>query len=119
MNINEHKAPTDESIRLLNEFQEKAKHNIIYQQAVTSNNFTFHVTIFRHHFNETLDVWVKFNINGSDYELRFPFNLRDVMSDAIRIESHYHPISQIIDKMLRQKIAEIISEHIEIPELPK
>ena len=45
--IHEHRAPTDESVRLLNEFEEKARKNIIHKISVNENNLNAVSIIFK------------------------------------------------------------------------
>lgn len=72
VNITEKKAPTDESIRLLNEFQDKATRNLVGAFMVESNILKAGVLAFEDDasFNG-INIWAKFNLNGYDKEFRF------------------------------------------------
>lgn len=66
--ITEHRAPTDESVRLLNEMQEKAERNIIAQVRVDENHLKGTIIYFQ----ESLPDWkyryaLKFQLNGREH----------------------------------------------------
>jgi hypothetical protein len=76
--ITEKRAPTDHSIELLNEFQEKAKQNII-DTIVIDNNVMKAVALFF-----TTDIlmdgrryFLKFILNGKEYKASGEFNIID------------------------------------------
>lgn len=53
INIHHHKAPTDESIRLLNEFQEKAFSNIVNHIKVETNLVKGEVILYNDSFSRS------------------------------------------------------------------
>ncbi|MCK5236916.1 MAG: hypothetical protein KAR06_08020 [Deltaproteobacteria bacterium] len=67
----EHRAPTDESVRLLKEMEAKALKSILGQFRVETNTLKGLVTAFAPQL-ETMDTVViyQFNINGEKYEVR-------------------------------------------------
>lgn len=65
--VHEHRAPTDESIKLLREMEEKARRQIV--ESMTIDN-VFHVTAvkFQHEsFDSTAVVYVHYKLNGREY----------------------------------------------------
>lgn len=67
VNKKEFKAPTDESIRLLNEFQDKASTNII-EKVIVNNNLVDGVAIlFGDRMMGTRTLKVRFIINGQEF----------------------------------------------------
>ncbi len=75
--IHEHRAPTDDSMRLLREMEEKALASVVGTlQPAEGNTFTG-VVICRHTADAiTKNVWVHFTLNGQKYEVG-PIKLND------------------------------------------
>lgn len=71
VNIKEYKAPTDESVKLLNEMTEKSLANIVKQFAVQDNDFNFGVMVYKNPMRFVTEVIIKFKLNGKDHEMRF------------------------------------------------
>lgn len=73
--VHEHKAPTDDSVRLLNEMQDKAKNNIIKNIIVDDNIVNGSITITQDHYSmgKQYVVYFKFNLNGRDYIIEETF----------------------------------------------
>lgn len=64
--IHEHRAPTDESIRLAIEMREKVLVSIIESRVVADNTLSFAYDVL---WNETMTgrvIWVKFTLNGEE-----------------------------------------------------
>ena len=66
--VNEHRAPTDASVRLLNEMQEKARENLVDSFSVCDNAFKGEILVFRDHFSNEFVVYFVFSINGNKYK---------------------------------------------------
>jgi len=68
--VTERKAPTDESIRLLNEFQAKAQQNFIDHIKVDMSNFCkANVFFFNHDLRGDIQFFIEFEFNGEKYQL--------------------------------------------------
>lgn len=82
----EKKAPTDESIRLLNEFQEKARENLL-QQILIDDNILRGVIVaqmlpgFSTAQNDTIYM-VKFTLNGKEHNFEIRSNKYGLIKDA-------------------------------------
>lgn len=62
--VNEHRAPTDKSIGLLNEFTEKATSNLIYSRKVEQNNLKALGLYFRDDvISDRVHFIIKFKVN--------------------------------------------------------
>jgi hypothetical protein len=73
--VNEHKAPTDESVRLLNEILEKAKKNIVKNVQVSNNILNFESLFFEDYFvGNRLELYANFKLNGHYYEVKSEIN---------------------------------------------
>lgn len=73
VNVTEHRAPTDESIRLAEEYREKALQSIIHNEYVRNNNLEFRVMIADRMPSDGcygLDCYIVAIINNKRYEIR-------------------------------------------------
>jgi hypothetical protein len=66
----EHKAPTDESVRLLNEMQEKALSNTMLLFRVSNSHVDAVIRVVDEVGNMQKIALIKYSINGCDYEDR-------------------------------------------------
>jgi hypothetical protein len=70
--VTEEKAPTDESIKLLNEFQEKARENLVDSIHVKNNVFEAVALFFQNKFpKDGFTMMIKFELNGIEYKEKF------------------------------------------------
>jgi hypothetical protein len=89
--VNEHRAPTDESIRLLNEMQEKAQENIVDKFIVANNELNGNVLIFEDPITAGYKIFVRFRINGELYKFeehvsqydRVLFNVEEKLAECM------------------------------------
>lgn len=65
--VNVNRAPTDDSIRLLNELQEKATKNIIDRISVQDNEFSYFAQSWRDHLRDNILIGYKFTLNGKEH----------------------------------------------------
>ena len=109
--IHEHRAPTDESIKLFKEMQDKAFTSVISNIEVETNIFTGKIVCFNRNY-----------YNGYDYQLIFIFNLGNerfeikenidefefrVLNKENLIEKLFEKVSFVIaDKLFKQAISE-------------
>ena len=109
--ITNNKAVTDDSIRILNEFQDKANRNVLAKIDLSVNDFYFNYVVM-----ETGDIrdwgkinlWLCFNLNGKEYK----FN-KSVDDAGIQLSSilDYRDWLES-DKELKKWTMMIISEKI-------
>ncbi len=71
--VHEHKAPTDDSIKLLNEMQEKARLSLIDQIHLTNNNLHIEVRVYTDYFAFGNVADVAFVLNGQRHTLQVKF----------------------------------------------
>ncbi|MDV3537915.1 hypothetical protein CMU94_02110 [Elizabethkingia anophelis] len=70
--VNEYKAPTDESIRILNEFEKKAKENIVNKLNVKISTVdTVHIGFSNDPSLYGINHFVKFNLNSEEHKLKY------------------------------------------------
>ncbi len=101
--IHEHKAPTDESVRLLSEMEEKAREHVAFQIEVRDNEFSGCVTQFVvNQYAFVHDVYIKFTLNGKERNVkrRCPFDTWTKMDPAGARE------------MLGKAIAEAVTDEV-------
>lgn len=71
VHVKEYKAPTDESIKILREIEQKAVENIIHKVEVKNNVTTCCVVFFQDMLlmsgSDKISVKIKFKLNGVDY----------------------------------------------------
>ena len=69
--VTEHRAPTDMSVKLLNEFEEKARENIIAKVEIRENNINAAVIYYMDNFaGNRIEFHIRFKFNGKEYVMR-------------------------------------------------
>lgn len=100
----EHRAPTDESVKLLREMEDKALKSIIHHFRVESNFINGTVTIFEFdHIQQDVLCCTKFTLNGQEIIIQEPMHRDDCRANP----------DWIWDKLcerLSGRIARIITE---------
>jgi hypothetical protein len=76
-NLNEHRAPTDDSIRILNEMQDKAVKNIVDNILIDDNDLKGSVIIYRDPLMMGFKIFVRFRLNGKPYKFEERINTYD------------------------------------------
>jgi hypothetical protein len=85
VNVHEHKAPTDESIRLMEEMHDKAIKNIIAKVKVEDNLVNGECFLVQQQWNPQNDfkIYFKFKINGKEFTLE-----KELSSNKMGLEDH-------------------------------
>jgi len=79
VSITEHRAPTDESLRILNEMREKVKGDIVARVILNDNLFNVTAFIFRNDVLHDQYEWLaRYTINGKEFTPSGKFEIRDV-----------------------------------------
>jgi hypothetical protein len=79
------RAPTDESIRLLSEMQEKARENIIFNRIVLDNEFACDVYIDKLPTTFSKRATVRYKINDTTYTVDVKIDSGTTPKDAVKI----------------------------------
>ena len=106
VNITEKRAPTDESVELLKEFEEKALDKLLSAERIEFINLTGMVYFFQNHtMSDEIDYYFIFNLNGNEIRIkqkcyhreyeRFKLALKGFPQGNI-IEDMYKSLSQAI-----------------------
>jgi len=103
----EHRAPTDESVRLLNEMDEKARKNIIERVILKNTLFEGTCILYEDQFNQELLIDFKFIINGVKILLT-----KNFPNDAKYREREWL-LQQIYDHFSAELTAQVMSLCIE------
>lgn len=77
--IQENRAPTDDSIRLLQEMEKKVKDNFISRERITINELVFDAIYFQEDHN--LKITLLFNLNGKEFKVEERIEFRQHMDD--------------------------------------
>ena len=117
IDVTQYKSPTDESIRLLNEFQEKAKENIIHNIQIESTFYKAHSIVFKPELGyDKADIYIKFSINNKEFIAKKTFNhgtLRDLQMEIYNIDVPHvgHVLlRQLVEKELALILAKMFSD---------
>lgn len=103
--VTEKKAPTDESIRLYDEFLEKAKGQLVHSVVVDTNVLKGAVFCFKNNFMSfSYTCFIKFLLNGKEYKL-------EVTVDPKKARWEADPKNELI-KMLYKSISESIAQEL-------
>ncbi len=105
--ININNAPTDESIALFNELQDKAYKSIIATATINDNNLSFQSMICKERSNIVFGghtMYYKFTLNGKEYT--------DKIGIDINVSDHREKIFETIFAILSKQIAKNILETV-------
>jgi hypothetical protein len=67
-NINEHRAPTDKSVELLKEFQDKAKDTLVEHIYLDDNVFKARIDVMDLEYGHTREYRLHFKLNGKEFK---------------------------------------------------
>ena len=97
--VNENKAPTDDSIRLLNEMQEKVLNNIIGRLTVNDNSLKASAIHFKDCSQMQNTIKVKYTYNGHERLVTYSYD---------NYEKDIQKISEGLHKALSNDIGQVI-----------
>lgn len=101
VDVHEHRAPTDDSVKLLIEMEEKARSKIVGAFVTKSNELEGAVVYMRRNIMLEHDVYIRFKLNGKDYE--FVEKISDIKLSMNKIEAY---------KLLAEKISTTITNNL-------
>ncbi len=67
----EHRAPTDDSVRILSEMEQKALDRVLMAVSVADNSFNGSVVVMANPMTLGNTTWVKFKLNGVEHKMKF------------------------------------------------
>ena len=110
--VHEHRAPTDVSVQLLNEFQEKAVENILHafklkDNIIEADGFFIQTTPFD--FN--IEFHCKFKLNSNEYYVKEKINCFDFRQDIRKYFDNMEYRSAVI-QLIYKKVSEVIAKEL-------
>lgn len=100
--IHEHRAPTDESVRLLNEMQDKAMDNIMQKIILNDNMFKGVVYVVNSPMADGFQIYIRFTLNGVSREIK------DIISRMDMYEKQLTDSGKLIDYCI-EKFSKILA----------
>lgn len=100
--VKEYKAPTDESVKLLNEITEKALNNIVKTFSTSNNTLQAKVAIHNNDRMQEKEVMCKFTLNGKDHMLRVEINAYETPDMDSMVEKLYTKVCEKLAQELMQ-----------------
>ncbi|AGO49670.1 hypothetical protein Phi13:2_gp060 [Cellulophaga phage phi13:2] len=112
INITEKRAPTDESVKLLKEFQEKAIKNLIDSVRINTMGIDVMVFIFNQEMiTDEVELMVSFNINGNNYRLVEKI-FRGEYQNGIRKKLGHLDFSRAVSYTIHEILSKAIAREI-------
>lgn len=106
VNITEKRAPTDESVRLLNEFEGKAKNNIVSKIHIDENYIKAVMILFQEELiSDSLMLYGRFILNGKEYRIEHRINKYEFSEKLNRFKNQNEEIIKVLHKTLSEAIA--------------
>jgi len=107
--VNEHRAPTDKSVALLNEFTEKAKQNIIDSIHIKNNVIDCAVIYYQDDImTDSLKYYIKFKLNGVEYKLNGQIDRMELREQGYHYQFRHEGVMMLVYK----KYAEVIASEL-------
>jgi hypothetical protein len=104
VDITEKKAPTDESLKLLKEMEEKTLNRIVDRHLVNGNGLEIiGITLENHAWRDEVDYVYGFRLNGRLYSGKIQVGKATLYSKEEVIEKVYQNLSQVIASKLIEK----------------
>lgn len=100
----EHRAPTDESVRLLREMEDKARDSVFATLRCEASGFSCTAIVFEDHMTQDFTVRAKFTLGETPYDVSI-----DVRFHKIGMETASDNLAQAVIKLIAQKVAEQIT----------
>jgi len=100
--VKEYKAPTNESISLLNEMTEKALNNIVKTFSTSNNTLQAKVAVYQDHRLQVNEFLCKFTLNGKNHMLRIEINVYETPDMNSMVEKLYAKVCEKLAQELMQ-----------------
>lgn len=100
--VKEYKAPTDESVKLLNDMTEKALNNIVKTFSTSNNTLQAKVSVYQDHRLQVNEFMCKFTLNGKDHMLRVEINAYETPDMDSMVEKLYTKVCEKLAQELMQ-----------------
>lgn len=109
--VHEHKAPTDESIKLLNEMTDKALSNIVARWSTDNNVLSMQGAFFDDYSRGSRTLAIKMKLNGKDHKIIVEV---DPFQSEVQtfVSSVFDKVSQEIARVVLAPIFSEVSDQI-------
>ena len=114
-NVHEHRAPTDESVKLLNDMQEKAKANLIYTFSTSNNLLQATWAEYVDQITDTYKFFCKYTLNNKDYYTEINLNNWQLESVEHKVDLLYAKLCQKLTQELMQPLLEEMRRKSYVP----
>ena len=118
--VTEHRAPTDDSIRIINEMEQKIKQNLLGKLVIKQNFLNAEALFFITDFpTDTVECFIKFTLNEQEFKLKLILEEHEI--DKIKWDDPYGAPNKVVEFVI-VKISEAISAELiqkSIPALNK
>lgn len=100
--VKEYKAPTDESVKLLNEMTEKALNNIVKTFSTSNNTLQAKVAAYQDPRMGVNEFMCKFTLNGKHHMLRVEFSAYETPDINSMVEKLYTKVCEKLAQEVMQ-----------------
>jgi len=108
--ITEQRAPTDDSVRLLKEMQEKSRADLIGSYIIEDNSFNGVMDVYKNAMTLTNTVVVRFYLNNIEYITESSVRQIDFKTNDNPAKIFYSVVSEAItEKLLNENIKKLIN----------
>ena len=105
------RAPTDESVRLLDEFHTAAKKKLVHSIDIQINSFSGRIITMHNLEHHALSYVILFNLNDEKYEIEGTFQKSILKNKMELIQLFAEAVSRAItDKLIRQDVKALLNE---------
>ena len=109
VNVKEYRAPTDDSVKLLNEMTEKAKENLIKSFSTTNNTLQMSCTVYDDPRSFNREFLCKFTLNGKDHVIEVPIPLWEFDTMDKAVMGLYNKVcSKLTDEIMMPLLDEML-----------
>jgi len=104
VDVHEHRAPTDESIRIYEEIKEKAYNSILQSIKIENNEFKCNAIVYKDYCSDKTSIKYLFLLNNKKYEGSIDVNIFDAKDKFKIVSKLYEQLSENISGELLKTI---------------
>lgn len=109
----EHRAPTDESVKLLREMEESAKNNLIGKGRLQDNLLNFHWWVGYNGLSDSIEIDCLFSLNGKEMKFRQETPVFDLPREPEQLKAFFIKVrDQIITIIAEQMTYELVKKDL-------
>lgn len=102
VDVNEHRAITDDSIRILSEMEEKMRQRVLAIVPVDENNLKGAVVYYSDQLNmNRINFHAKFILNGKEYTIEAPIDRFELKMETLK-SGHFDQHKMILQKLVME-----------------